>query len=126
MSNQAQNPNDKKYDLKERTSKFGEDLIVFVSKLERNPINNPLVSQLVRSCTSIGANYMEADGAESRLDFKHKIAICKKEAKETTHWCKMLAAVNPQYRDHFDSFYKEAHELVLIFSSILNSMVKSE
>lgn len=83
MPNQIKNPNDKKYDLEERTAKFGENVIEFVKTLNRNEVNRPLISQVIRSSTSIGANYMEADGAESGKDFKHKIAICKKESKET-------------------------------------------
>jgi four helix bundle protein len=53
-----------KYDLEERTARFGEEVIDFLRTIEKNTINNPLISQLVRSSTSIGANYMEADGAE--------------------------------------------------------------
>jgi len=80
MSNQIQNPNKiKKCDLQERTGKFGEEIIKFVKTLPENSINKPLISQLVRAGTSIGANYMEADGAESKKDFQHKISICKKE-----------------------------------------------
>jgi len=67
MSNQAQNPNDKKkYDLEERTAQFGEAIIGLVKTLPKDPINSPLISQIVRAGTSIGANYMEADGAESK------------------------------------------------------------
>ncbi len=120
MSNQAQNPKSKqKYDLIERTSKFGEDTIEFAKTLPKNSINNPLISQVVRSGTSIGANYMEADGAESKRDFRHKIAICKKEAKETMHWFRMIAKANPGKKEQARKLWKEAHELALIFSSIL-------
>jgi four helix bundle protein len=86
MSNQAQNINVKNnYDLAVRTSSFGEATIIFAKEIPENTINRPLISQLVRSATSIGANYMEADCAESKKDFIHKIGICKKESKETTH-----------------------------------------
>lgn len=95
MSNQTQNPNDKKYDLEERTAKFGEHVIDFCKLLAKNEINHPLITQVIRSGTSIGANYMEADGAESKKDFRHKIAICKKESKETKHWLRMIARANP-------------------------------
>ena len=79
MPNKAQNPNDKKkYGLEEPTAQFGEAIIEFVKTLPRDSVNNPLISQLVRAGTSIGANYMEADGAESKKDFQHKISICKK------------------------------------------------
>ncbi len=120
MSNQIQNPNkEKKYDLKERTSKFGKEVIWFLKTLSYNPINTPLISQLVRSATSIGANYMEADVAESKKDFQHKIAISKKEAKETIHWLQMIEAANNNVEEQCKRFSQEAHELVLIFSAIL-------
>ena len=124
MSNQIKNPNDKKYDLEERTAKFGENVIDFVKTLGRNEVNRPLISQVIRSSTSIGANYMEADGAESGKDFKHKIAICKKEAKETRHWLRMIARANSEKADECRKIWKEAHELALIFSSILRPKQK--
>jgi four helix bundle protein len=62
---------------------------------------------------------MEADGAESRKDFQHEISICRKEAEETRHWLRMIATANPGRRDECQRLSKEAHELSLIFSSIL-------
>ena len=117
-SNEAQNPNEQKYDLEERTARFGEKIIEFVKTLERNEINHPLIGQLVRAGTSIGANYMEADGAESKKDFQHKIALCKKESKETKHWLRMIRKANPGKVVECDKLWQEAHELTLIFSSI--------
>ena len=114
-----QNPNRKKYDLKERTSKFGREVIWFLKTLSYNPINTPLISQLVRSATSIGANYMEADVAESKKDFQHKIGICKKEAKETIHWLQMITAANSSTEKQCQIFSQDALEFVLIFSAIL-------
>lgn len=125
MSNQIQSPNDKKkYDLAERTVKFGEAIIEFVQCLPDNPINRPLVNQIVRSGTSIGANYREADGAESKKDFQHKIGISKKEAKETLHWLRMIAKANPNYAVQCRTLWQETHELVLIFSAITRSKPK--
>ena len=54
------------YDLEERTAKFGESIIVLCKKIKQDTITRPLISQLVRSATSIGANYMEANGASSK------------------------------------------------------------
>ena len=65
--------NEKVYDLEERTAVFGENIIDFVKTLPLNIVNKSLISQVARSATSIGANYMEADGAESKKDFRHKI-----------------------------------------------------
>ncbi|MDP3012722.1 MAG: four helix bundle protein [Candidatus Subteraquimicrobiales bacterium] len=120
MTNQCQNPNVKnKYDLTERTSEFGAGIIIFVKSIKENNINHPIINQLVRSATSIGANYMEADCAESKKDFIHKIGISKKEAKETTHWLHMLATAEPNEAEKCRKLWQEAHELTLIFSAIV-------
>jgi len=79
-----------KYDLEERTAKFGEEIIKFAKKIPKDSVTIPLISQLVKSGTSIGANYCEADDAESNRDFQHKIGICKKEARESKHWLRMI------------------------------------
>ncbi len=124
MTNQAQNPNDKIYDLEERTAKFGEEIIDFTKLLEKKPVNYPLINQVVRSSTSMGANYMEADCADSKKDFKYKISLCKKEAKETCHWLRMTAKANPEYINQCRKLWKESHELTLIFSKIIISSNK--
>ena len=110
------------YDLEERTALFGEQVIDFVKSLPKGVVNNELISQLVRSGTSIGANYMEADAAESRRDFQHKLGICKKEAKETLHWLQMVAKADTNKADRCRNLWKECHELVLIFSSIIQKL----
>lgn len=127
MTNQIQNPNGKKkYDLAERTAKFGENVVAFVKSLPENAVNRPLISQVVRSGTSIGANYMEADGAMSKKDFHHKIGICKKESKETMHWFRMIAKASPDHREECRTLWQEAHEFALIFSSIGRNKKKDE
>ena len=65
------------------------------------------------------ANYMEADAAVSKKDFRHKISLCKKESKETKHWLRMIAKANPGKEDDCRLICNEAQELTLIFSSIL-------
>ena len=117
-------PNNKKYDLEERTASFGESIIEFVKTLPHNIINKPLINQIIRSGTSIGANYMEADGAESKKDFRHKISICKKESKETKHWLRMIAKANPKKAEECRKLWAEAQELTLIFSAILRPREK--
>jgi four helix bundle protein len=125
MSNKIPKPKDKKYDLLERTAEFGENIIEFANTLPLNQINRPLISQIVRSGTSIGANYMEADGAVSKKDFENKIGICRKEAKESMHWLRMIAKDNPDKKDECRKLWKEAQELVWIFSSIINNSKKN-
>jgi len=61
----------------------------------------------------------KADGAESKKDFRHKIALCKKESKETKHWLRMIARANPDEKTECKKLWSEAHELTLIFSSII-------
>lgn len=125
MPNQIQNPNNKKkYDLEERTAKFGEDIIEFAGSSPDTPIQRPLISQLIRAGTSIGANYMEADAAESKKDFRRKIGTCRKESKETMHWLRMVVKANLGKKDECRKLWKEAHELTLIFSSILRGKGK--
>ena len=72
------------FDLEERTAVFGEAVIRFAKNIPKNPVTTPLISQLVRAGTSVGANYCEADDAVSKKDFKNKIGTCRKEARETS------------------------------------------
>ena len=109
----------KKYDLEERTAKFGENIIKFAKKIPKKVETIPLISQLVRAGTSVGANYCEADCAESCKDFEHKLAICKKESKETRHWLRMIVVAEPNLKDEARILWKEANELNLIFCSII-------
>lgn len=108
----------KKYDLEERTATFGESIIKFCKKVPRGPINDPLIIQLVKAATSIGANYCEADDAESKQDFKHKIGICKKESRETKHFIRMIVIANVEFKEEARLLWQEAKELNLIFNSI--------
>lgn len=112
------------FDLESRTKKFSFKVIAFVKKIKINTINHPVISQLIRSATSIGANYMEADCAESKSDFRHKIAISKKESKETVYWLDVLAETEPELKTNCVELKKEAVELNLIFSSIIRSCSK--
>jgi four helix bundle protein len=123
MTNKISNSNNlgsKKYDLLERTAKLGEGIIDFAKLIKKDEITRPLISQLIRAGTSIGANYTEADAGESKKDFKHKISISRKEAKETMHWLRMIARVNPDEQQSCRKLWKECQELVFIFSSIIN------
>lgn len=108
----------KRFDLEERTAKFGESVIVFARKLPRNPVTEPLIGQLVRSATSVGANYCEADDSGTKKEFRYRIGVCKREARETKHWLRMLATAVPETKDDARSLWTEAKELHLIFAAI--------
>jgi len=116
--------NSNNYDLEERTAKFGEDVIGFCKNINQDAINKPIINQLVRSSTSIGANYMEANGASSKQDFKNKIFICKKESQETKHWLRMITTSNPEKIEEARKLWKECQELTLIFGKIISTMKK--
>lgn len=111
-----------KFNLEERTAVFGEKVIGLCKKVEIEDVSRVLVRQLVRSATSIGANYMEANGADSKKDFHHKISLCKKESKETMHWLRMLVTASPSLKDDLGVLWQEAKELSLIFGSINRKM----
>ena len=108
----------KEYDLEERTAQFGERVIELCKGVPKNVVTIPIIGQLVRSGTSMGANYCEANGASSRKDFKNKIFICKKESKETKYWLRMLAKAAEKLKDECRALWQEAQELTLIFSKI--------
>lgn len=113
---------DKIYNLEERTAKFGEEIIKFCKKVPRSPINDPLINQLVKCGTSVGANYCEADDAESKADFRHKIGICKKETRESKHFLRMIIIAVPELEDEARILWQEAKELNLIFNSIFKKV----
>jgi|SRR3989338_7523355 len=116
------NQNTKIYDLEERTAKFGESAIKFAKKIPDNAVTKRIIPQFVASSTSLGANYCEADDAESSRDFVHKLGICKKEARETKHWLRMIATATPELKDEARVLWQEAKELHLIFNSIVKKI----
>jgi four helix bundle protein len=109
------------HDLEERTARFGEAVIAFAKRIPVNLVTSPLVGQLVRCGTSVGANYCEADEAESKKEFRYRIGVCKREAKETKYQVRMIVAAEPQLRDEGRLVWQEAKELTLIFAKILRS-----
>ena len=110
------------YDLEERTAKFGEDIIILCKNISRTDITSPLIKQIIRSGTSVGANYLEANGASSKKDFRNKIFICKKEAQETKHRLRMLAKAQENNKDEIRRLWQEAKELSMIFHSITKTI----
>jgi len=112
---------ERRFDLEERTARYGELVIEFLKRVPRDPMMNPLISQLVRSATSIGANYCEADDATTKKEFRYRIGICKRESRETKHWLRMIAAAAPELKESARPLWTEAKELHLIFAKIFRS-----
>ena len=84
-----------KYDLEERTARFGEEVIDFAKTIPQGPLTNGLIDQLVGCGTAIGANYCEADDAVSRKEFFLRICTCRKEAREAKHFFRMIVRAVP-------------------------------
>ncbi len=109
------------YDLEERTARFSEESIGFARMIRKDPTTLPLITQFVRSATSIGANYTEAINASSKKDFRNKICICKKEAQETKYWIRLLKNTEGVEKETRERLLKETQELLLIFQKIITS-----
>ena len=116
MTNDEERP--REFDLEERTGRFGEAVIAFAKRVPVNLVTTPLIPQLVRSATSIGANYLEADDADSKKDFRYRIGVARREARETKHNLRMIVAAEPQLREDARVLWQEAKELNLIFGAI--------
>jgi four helix bundle protein len=87
--------------------------------LPKNPTNLNVCNQLIRSATSIGANYREANESETKKDFKNKVCISRKEAKETIYWLELLMEANPELVKNIEPLKKESNELLKIFATIV-------
>lgn len=106
------------YDLEDRTVVFSKNIISFCDELWKDQLTKPIASQLIRSATSIGANYCEANGASTRKDFRNKIHISKKEAQETRYWLRVLDD-NPKVdKKELKILFDEVQQLIKIFATI--------
>ncbi len=108
------------FDLEKRTVVFGKNVLNLCRTIPATKIYDPIANQLIRAATSVGANYYEANGASSREDFRSKIHLCKKEAKETTYWLTIMEECSKD-KKLLCHLRQEAHELLLIFSKIASS-----
>lgn len=106
------------YNLEDRTLEFSKELIQVCKSLPKNTVNFKLVDQCIRSGTSIGANYREANETDSKKDFKNRIRISKKEAKETIYWLELLIYANPELEMEISHLLEESKELMKILASI--------
>ena len=109
---------EKPYDLAQRTTVFAEAIIDFAKTIPVTPVTRRLIDQVVGAGTSVGANYCEADDAVSKKDFRHKISICKREAREAKFFFRMIAKAVPEFQSEARILWQEAKELHLIFAKI--------
>jgi len=115
----TKNQNSKRYDLEERTLKFAKEVIEFVKPLPKTTANVEIAKQVIRSSSSVGANYIEANESLSKKDFVMRIKICRKEAKESIYWFKLTEIKTPESEGKRKALIDESTQLVKIFSSIV-------
>lgn len=111
-----------RYDLEERMLEFGVDVVKHCTRLKQ-PVLRSIVDQVIRSATSVGANYVEANNASSKLDFRNKIFIAKKEASETRYWLQLLERLGDK-NEELLRLQKEIQELIMILQKIVSSLKK--
>ncbi|MBU1130626.1 four helix bundle protein [Patescibacteria group bacterium] len=118
--NKNQNQKNQKFDLEERTLTFATNVIDMINRISNNIQNIEIKKQLIRSATSIGANYREANEALGKKDFVYRLKISRKEAKETIYWLNLLNSNNQPFGPEMNSLIKEAKEFIYIFTSIIS------
>jgi len=112
--------NSKQYDLEDRTLAFAKKVRAFVNKLPKTTANIEDGKQLIKASGSVGSNYIEANEALSKKDFRFRIKICRKEAKESRYWLKLVDTQgDPEQEQERKDLEQEATELMNIFGSIL-------
>lgn len=114
----------KKYDLEERTFKFAKAVINYVNSVKKTLANVEISKQVIRSSGSTGANYIEANESLSKKDFIYRIKLCRKEAKESTFWLKLLQDRNGNSQERKD-LIQESIELTKIFATILRNSTQN-
>lgn len=108
------------YDLEARTLEFSKRLIRMGKVLPKDDVTNHLKLQGIRSGTSVGANYREANDALGKKDFLHRMKISRKEAKETSYWLELIIEHLPDLETRIQPLLGESNELVKILSSIVS------
>ena len=117
--------NSKQYDLEERTLRFAKEVIEFVNILPKTMANIEIMKQIIKSSGSVGANYIEANEALSKKDFTMRVKICRKEAKESRYWLRLIEVKGEKgenAENRRQSLIKEATELMKIFGSIIEKV----
>ncbi|MBX2992390.1 MAG: four helix bundle protein [Bacteroidetes bacterium] len=114
----SETPNPKRYDLEERTETFAKRVSRFVEGLQKTMSNLEYGKQLIRSSGSVGANYIEANEALGKKDFLMRIKICRKEAKESGYWLRLIQCSESSESERA-ALVQESTELMKIFGGIL-------
>lgn len=108
-----------RYDLEERTLSFAKRILKMAKALPKDQINQYYTNQIIRSGSSVGANYREANDALGKKDFIHRSKIARKESKETTYWLELIIEHNPDFESRIRPLAQENIELTKILSAII-------
>jgi four helix bundle protein len=108
--------------FEERIAQFAEKVVGLCKISVQDTVTRPIITQIVRSSTSVGANYMEANCASSRKDFANKIAICAKESRESKYWARMMRTAVNSNSEQWEWVERESLEFTLIFHKIFGSI----
>jgi four helix bundle protein len=111
----------KVYDLEKRTLKFAFAVRAFLKQISKSILNTADINQLLKASGSVGANYIEANEALSKKDFIYRIKICRKEAKESRCWLKLISIEGKTLIEEKERLISEATEFIYIFNAILRS-----
>ena len=124
MTNKSINPNGKIYNIKDRSLDFAVRTEKMISNMPKNFTTFEYYKQLIRSSSSVGANIEEADGTLTKKDFVNKMAIGRREARESRYWLRLILSTgfinDPSYTQELFQLSQEAEEIMLILSSIIN------
>lgn len=113
----------KKEDLPERSFQFAKRIVCLCVKLDKNAgVSRPLVNQLLRSGTSIGANIEEGQASQSQADFVSKYSIACKEARETHYWLRLLTETNIISKALTHELLDECHQIIAILTTIVKKV----
>jgi four helix bundle protein len=117
-NNQIKEP--AKVDIHERIYDFVVRVIMLAKSLPKTQSNVVIISQILRSATSMGANDQEADGTLTKKDFIHCCTLVRKESKETNFWLRLISDTNPNINNKMGPIIQEGQEIAAIISSIIN------
>ena len=116
----TESQNSKQYDLEDRTLRFARRVRAFVKQLPKSQANIEDGRQLIRASGSVGANYIEANESLSKKDFLLRVKICRKEAKESRYWLRLVDTSRAaELEDERKAMEAEAGELTKIFGAIV-------
>ena len=116
----------KKFDLEDRLLDYAADIIRMVERLPHTRTGNHIATQILRSGTSSLPNHGEAQAAESKNDFVHKMSICLKELRETRRWLRLILRVYAnKLSSETEPLLEETEELIMIFSASIKTAKKS-